>query len=209
MKKTINILIGISYSIFYIALPTIKPTINYLIMKIINYLIFSLLIIANISCSSDDDNNQSFDIIGNWSITEGHIEPTSISMDMGGMPVSIEISGSFVDISDDNRINFKDDNTFTSNTANILLEMNMVVMGIPQTQTFGASDIFGEGNWELNGNELKIENQNGTLIKYTIENLDGNSLELSSNIKDMDVPGGSNFMFEDMDIIVRIKFKKV
>lgn len=177
-------------------------------MKIINYLVLSLLIVANVSCSGDDDNTQSVAIVGNWSITEGHIEPTSIELNMGGIPVSVEISGSFVDISDDNRVIFKEDNTFTSTTGNISLEMNMVVMGIPQTQTFEASDIFGDGTWEMNGNELKIQNQNGTSIKYTIDNLDQNILELSGNIKDMDISGGSNPMLEGMDIVVRIKFKK-
>lgn len=178
-------------------------------MKIFNYLILSLLIVGSVSCSSDDDNNEPLNIVGDWSITEGYIEPTTIQMDLGGMPISVEISGSFVEIDEENRISFKEDNTFTSITNNISLEMNMVVMGMPQTQVFEASDIFGDGTWEIIGNELKIHNQNNTSITYTIDSLDGNTMELSSNVKDMQVEGGANPMLDSMDILVRIKFKKV
>lgn len=178
-------------------------------MKTIKYFLLGLLIIGNLSCSSDDDGGESFNIVGNWTITEGFIEPGSIILDMGGMDVPVEYSGSFINIEDDNRINFKEDNTFSSQTGNISLQMELVVMGTSQTQIIEMSDVFGEGTWEVNGRELKITNANGTTINYNIDKLDGNSLELSSNVKDMVLDGGPNPILESMDIIVKIKLKKV
>lgn len=178
-------------------------------MKIFKFLLLGLFIIGNISCSSDDDGVESFDIIGTWSITEGLIEPGSIIIDMGGMDIPVEYSGSFVDISADNRLNFNEDNTFSSYAGNMALEMEMVVMGTSQTQRIEMSDVFGEGTWEVNGRELSILNENGTSIKYYIENLDGDHLELSSNVKDMAIESGPNPILDSMDMIVKIKLKRV
>ena len=177
-------------------------------MKIIKYLLLGLLIIGNLSCSSDD-KEESFNIVGNWSITEGYIEPASIVLDIGGMSVPVEISGSFVDIDDDNRLNFKEDNTFSSLTGNMSLEMDMVIMGTSQTEVIEMNDVFGQGTWEVNGRELKIHNENGTTIKYRIDNLSSNQLELSSNVKDMTLDSGSNPMLESMDITVKMKLKRI
>ena len=177
-------------------------------MKTIKYFLLGLLIVGNLSCSSDDDKVETFGIVGSWSITEGYIERGSIIMDVGGMDVPVEFSGSLVDIDNDNRLNFKEDKTFTSFTGNIALEMNITVMGTTQAETFEGSDLFGQGTWEINGRELKIHNENGTTIKYQIDNLNGSHLELSSNVKDMALESGPNPMLESMDIIVKIKLQK-
>lgn len=176
-------------------------------MKTIKYLLLGLLIIANFSCSKDD-KNESFDIVGDWTITEGFIEPGSFEISMGGMNIPVEVSGTFINIEDDNRLNFKGDNTFSSYTGNIAMEVNMTIMGAPQTQVFEGGDLFGAGTWELNGRELKIHNENGTTIKYHVDNLDGNILELSSNVKDMRT-GESNPILDSMDIVVKMKLKRV
>ncbi len=178
-------------------------------MKIAKYLVLSLFVITHLSCSKDDDNTQSFDIVGKWSITEGKIIPTTIPLDMGGMIIPVEISGSIIDIDETNNIRFKEDNSFTSDTGTLSLKMNMVIMGAPQTEIIEMNDVFGEGTWEVNGRELKIHNENGTTIKFTIDNLSADFLELSANVKDMSMEGDSNPMLESMDIVVQMKFKRI
>ncbi|MGO3181332.1 MAG: lipocalin family protein [Aequorivita sp.] len=178
-------------------------------MKNIKFLLVALIMIGTLSCSSDNDEPETLDIIGTWSITEGFIEPGSIVIDMGGMDIPVEYSGSFVNLDEDNRLYFNDDNTFSSYTGDISLEMEMVVMGTPQTETIELSDVFGDGTWEVNGRELKVHNDNGSTVKYHIDNLDGNYLELSGNVKDMDTGSGSNPILDSLDIIVKMKLKRV
>lgn len=179
-------------------------------MKIIKYLVLSIFIIGFMSsCSSDDDGGNPNDIVGAWTITEGFIEPTSIELDMGGMDIPVEISGSFVDIDEDNSLSFMEDNSFTSHTGDLALEIDMVVMGSPQTETVEMNEIFGEGTWEVSGNTLTIHNENGTSIPYKIENLSGDNLELSANVQDMTLESGPNPMLESMDIDVKMKLKRI
>lgn len=179
-------------------------------MKIFKLFLFSFLIITNMSCSSDDDNNdiESFNIIGNWTLKEGHIVPGSMNLNIGGMVLPVEYSGSFTNIEESNRINFQENNSFSSVTGNIALELEMTIMGTPQNQTFEGSDFFGQGTWEINGRELKILNENGTSIKYHIDNMDANVLELSSNVKDMNT-GEPNPMLESMDMVIKMKLERV
>ncbi|HLV14625.1 MAG TPA: lipocalin family protein [Xanthomarina sp.] len=179
-------------------------------MKAIKLVLFSFLIIANLSCSSDDDNNdnESFNVVGSWTMTEGYIVPGSMNLNLGEMTVPVEYSGSFIDIEENNRLNFQENNTFTSVTGSMSLEMNMTIMGTNQTQSFEGSDFFGQGTWEVNGRELKIHNENGTTIKYHIDNLNGNVLELSSNLKDMNT-GEPNPTLESMDMIIKMKLERV
>lgn len=177
-------------------------------MKTIKFLLVSLLIIGQISCSSDD-GPESFDIVGNWSITAGFIEPTSILLDMGGMSIPVQISGNFIEIDENNSLSLNGDNTFSSNTGNISLEMDMVVMGESQTQTIEMSDVFGAGTWEVNGRELKIHNENGSTVPFNIDNLSGGILELSANVKNLSLDSGPNPMLDSMDIIVKMKLKRI
>lgn len=178
-------------------------------MRNIKFILLGLLIIGNLSCSSDDDQNETFNIAGSWTIIEGYIEPGNTVLNMGGMDIPVEYSGSFVNMDEDNRLNFNEDNTFTSYTGTISLEMEMVVMGTPQNQTIEMGDVFGEGTYEVNGSELKIINENGTTIKYQIDSLTEDFLKLSANVKDMTTETGPNPILESMDIIVNMKLKRV
>lgn len=179
-------------------------------MKIIRFLLLSFLFIGNVSCSSDDDSSdiQSLDVAGTWTMTEGFIVPGSMDLDLGGMSIPVEYSGDFINIEDDNRLNFHEDSTFTSVTGDISLEMEMIIMGAPQNQSFEASDLFGQGTWEVIGQELFISNENGTTIKYHIDSVSSTQLKLSSNVKDMDT-GEPNPMLESMDIVIKMVFEKV
>lgn len=178
-------------------------------MKIIKFLVLGLLVVGHLSCSKDDDNNNSADIVGTWMLTDGAVESTSIVLDIGGMPVSVEVSGSFIGIDDENRIHINEDKTFTSVTGNLVIELEMVVMGIPQTERVEASDLLGSGTWNRSGNELHLSNDNGTTILYHIDNINETHLELSSNISDLMLDGGSNPMLEDMDINVTMKLQRI
>lgn len=178
-------------------------------MKILKFVLICFLIGANVSCSSDDDNdNPPMNIDGSWTLKEGYIPAGSTNINLGGMSIPVQYSGSFVEIDENNRLNFQQDNTFTSVTGNIALEMDLTVMGSPQTQSFEGSDLFGQGTWELNGSELLIHNENGTTIKYYIDKLEGNVLQLSSNVKDMNT-GTPNPMLESMDIIIKMTLERV
>ncbi len=178
-------------------------------MKTIKLLLLSVFIISFSSCSKDDDGGGSFEIVGNWRMTEGAVEGGSIMLDLGGMPIPVEVSGTFIDLDDQNKLTIKEDNTFTSITGNIAIELHMNVMGTVQTETFEASDIFGEGTWERTGNTLNITNDNGTTIPYTIVSLTESNLELKANVSEMDAGTGSNPMLESLDINVRMKFVRL
>ena len=178
-------------------------------MKIIKFILFSLLIIGNTSCSKDDDNVESLDITGEWTMTDGLIVPGSMNLDIGmGSPVHVEYSGSFINIEESNRLHFEEDNTFSSITGNLSLEMRLIIMGTAQTDSFEGSDLFGQGTYEVHGRELKIRNENGTTIKYYIDHLDENTLKLSSNVKDMNT-GQPNPMLESMNMVIKMTLKKV
>src|SRR5690554_591370 len=102
-------------------------------MKTLRFLLLTVFITTLVACSKDDDNTPpSSSIVGSWTLESGGIEPTTITME--GLDFPIQVSGSFINISDTNRITFKEDNTFTSVTGNIILRMEMVVFGMPQTQ---------------------------------------------------------------------------
>lgn len=177
-------------------------------MKNFKLLFVAFLLLGLTSCSSDDDN-PTINIVGSWTMTEGIVEPASITVEMGGMQIPVEVSGNFIEIDDQNRLTFKEDNTFSSVTGNIAVELNLVVMGIPQTQRFEASDLFGQGTWELNGKELKIKNDNGTTIPYHIDSINGTNMEISANVKDMSMEGESNPILDSMDIVIKMKLKRV
>ena len=178
-------------------------------MKTIKLLLASILIISMISCSKSDDSQPSASIVGDWTITEGLVEPTSITIDMGGMPIPVEISGSFVDIDPQNRLTFNENKSFTSVTGSISVEVNITALGIPQTEVFEADELFGQGTWELNGNQLKIHNENGTTITYQVDKITETELELSSNISEMEMEGGNDPMLNQFDVIVRVKLRRV
>lgn len=177
-------------------------------MKILRLFIASLFIVTLFSCSSSDDD-QTVDIVGNWTVTQGIIEPGTINMNLEGMQIPIEVSGNFVEIDPNNRINFHQDGTFTSETGRIVLELTMNFMGTTQTERFEETDVFGEGTWTLTGNELKISNGTGTIIPYYVQRISDNEIELTGNVKDMMMEDGSNPMVEDMDISIKMRLKRV
>lgn len=177
-------------------------------MKNLNYLILLLSIVVLFACSKDDAK-ENINVVGSWSITEGIIEPGSFNIDLGGMQVPVEINGSFVGIDPQNRIEFKEDKTFSSYTGEIMIELNMVVMGSPQTDRFSAGDVFGTGTWKLDGRKLELKNDNGATIPYSVDEISATHMQLSAKVKDIMPSGGSNPILESMDIQMRIKFKKI
>lgn len=188
--------------------PHQKTTLKVKIMKILRLFIASLFIVALYSCSSSDDDHP-VDIVGNWTVTQGIIEPGTMNMDMGGMQIPIEVSGNFVEIDPNNRINFHQNGTFTSETGRIVLEITMSFMGTTQTERFEETDVFGEGTWTLNGNELKITNDTGSILPYSVQRISDNEIELTGNVKDMMMEDGSNPMVEGMDISIKMRLKRV
>ena len=176
-------------------------------MKTIKILLLAFLVVTLSSCSKDDKPDPAL-IVGKWSITEGSFDGGTMILDIGGMSVPVEYSGNFIDISPNNFINFKSDNTFDSSMENITVEVTVTVMGITQTESMSADNIFGEGTWSQNGNTLTVKNEEST-INYNIDSFDGTNLYLSGNVKDIMLEGGSNPMLESMDIKVRMTLKKI
>lgn len=175
-------------------------------MKNLRFILLALVITSFLSCSKDDDGGSSINIVGSWKLVGGGIEPTTFTME--GVPFPIEVSGSFINISDSNRINFLEDNSFTSNTGSITLEMALVVMGVEQTQYMELEDIFGEGTWEINDRKLIVTNDNGTTIPYQIESISETDLVLKANVSDTDTGTGTGVP-AGMDIEVVMQLKKV
>lgn len=174
-------------------------------MKTLRFLLLTVFITTLVACSKDDDNTPpSSSIVGSWTLESGGIEPTTITME--GLDFPIQVSGSFINISDTNRITFKEDNTFTSVTGNIILRMEMVVFGMPQTQDVEINDFLGEGTWEIANDKLIINNDNGTTIPYQIVSFTETDLVLKANTSDIDsgtgagVPGGL-----DIEVIMNLK----
>ncbi len=177
-------------------------------MKTIKFLLACVLIVNLSSCSKKNDDPD-IDIVGEWRMTEGFVEPASIVLDMGGMQIPVEVSGNFVEIDDQNRLSFHENNTFSSVTGNIALELDLNIMGTLQTDRFEADELFGQGTWELNGRDLKIHNENGTSIPYHIDAISENEMELSSNVSEMTMEGGTNPILEGMDITIKMKLKRI
>lgn len=177
-------------------------------MKILKYIVLSLLIIGHVSCSNDD-NAESLDVVGSWRMTEGSVDPGSMDLDLGGTIMHVEYSGGFSNIDPNNRLNLHEDHTFTTTSGGMTIDLTLVVMGQSQTQSVPMDNFVGDGTWEINGRDLNIRNSNGTSIKYNIDNLSDDTLELSANVKDITPDGGSNPMLESMDMIVRMKLKRV
>ena len=127
-----------------------------------------------VSCSSDDnaENAKDASILGLWNSSEFIIEG---SFQEDGITVSFE------GIADDlpgNYITFHDDNTFTSNSAPFMMEVNFVVMGIPYTEMKEmSSPMTDEGTWRIDGDKLIIGEVGGEQEQeFIIETLTNSTL---------------------------------
>src|SRR5690554_1209175 len=174
-------------------------------MKTLRFLFLTVFITSLVACSKDDDNTPpSSSVIGSWTLVDGGIEPTTITME--GLDFPIQISGSFINISDTNRINFNEDNTFTSVTGSITLQIEMVVMGMPQTQDVEITDFLGEGTWEIANDKLIINNDNGTTIPYQIVSFTETDLVLKAKTSDIDTGSGTSVPAGlDIEVIMNLK----
>lgn len=180
---------------------------NLYAMKNFKLYFFFLSVVLLTACSKKDDPAP--DVTGTWTITEGIVESASITIDMGGMPIPMEIEGNYVDIDPENWLKFASDHTFSSYTGNISLELKISTMGTSTTERFAMNDVFGNGTWSQSGRTLNIENENGTTIPYQITSHSENNLELTANVKDMMPSGGSNPFVESMDVNVKIKLARI
>lgn len=177
-------------------------------MKTIKLFLMSFILVSLISCSKKDDA-PTLDVVGSWTMTQGTVEPGTIVIDMGGMQIPMEVSGGFVDLDPQNKLHINENGTFQSASGDMALELTLGYMGTTQTERFASSDIFGKGTWELNGQELKIKNENGTTIPYRIDRITSSEMDLSSNVRDMVIDSGSNPILDAMDITIRMKLKRI
>src|SRR5699024_10436461 len=92
-------------------------------------------------------------LVGKWKLTEGYLEGSS---DMGGL--EFDISGELIEIDENNKLHFKDNQTFT-NTGGFTMEISIFIMGETEVQHYELDNFFGNGTYTTDGATVEIYNE--------------------------------------------------
>lgn len=162
-------------------------------MKIVSYLFISLFVFSLASCSSsDDDNQQDVSILGKWNVTKMTMDG---NFTQDGMTINISAVSKGMNGND---IAFKENNTFTGNSAPFDMDMTITMMGQSNTVTQQSGETFPvAGEWSKDGNSLSLQESGAEKTNYTIETLNATTLKLTADQTNIDigdeVPVGAQF----------------
>lgn len=128
-------------------------------------------------CSKDDGPSTS-DLIGEWTLTAHEMEGF-LALEEGDSTMTVELSGRAKDLNENNKIQFHEDNTFTSSSGSFTLEAKWKVLGQEITDTTTVSNFFGQGTWTKDKNTLTIDDGSDEPVNFHIETLNSSTLELT------------------------------
>lgn len=161
-------------------------------MKKLNVLWIGIFLFSLVACSSDDDNVvDDSQLIGEWKLTEGHIEGSS---SMEGL--EFDISGELIEIDENNKLIFTEDQTFTGE-GGFTMEVVISMMGTEtDVQEYEVDEFFGSGTYVYSGATLELYNEDtDTAIVYNIEQLTESTLKLSASTSDIMIEGSTTVPF--------------
>src|SRR5690606_19211255 len=97
-----------------------------------------------------------------------------------------------------NDITFKENNTFSGNSAPFQMQINYVINGLPSTITQPSGEALPvSGEWSKEGNTLYLQENGGERTHYTIETLNSSTLKLTADQNSIDMgndfPPGAQF----------------
>lgn len=178
-------------------------------MKYIKFILLSFLVITLASCTKDDAPSASAPVEGSWKLTQGTIENGTVVANMQGFPVTLSVTGEFVEIGENNRLLLTSDNTYSTIPDTVVVELTFDILGMKQTETVPVDNLFTSGTWERTGEQLTLKESQGMNVPCTIVSLTDLQLELTTNIKNMDLPPDMTDMIESIDLPVRLKFQRM
>ncbi|WP_299099724.1 hypothetical protein [uncultured Winogradskyella sp.] len=157
-------------------------------MKKLKFTFIMCLSIFMMSCSSDDDSNNTLSedfLLGTWIGVDLEYSGTT-EFEYLGIPITTQFVGDAYDI--DYSISFMDDpNEFTTD-GTYSIELSTTVLGETQVENIEGLMFLSDGNWSLSGNELTIVNQGvasvGTLTILSNDLLELNVVEMQTTVLD-------------------------
>lgn len=135
-----------------------------LAMTLMSFLFFS--------CTEDEESMNDTLLIGEWSVS--HLEASTVS-DYGSFQQEQHTSYENIDITAE----FKSDKTWRHSGKTDIITTT-VLGDEPITMTLTDQAVLSSGNWELNGDEIIMSDENGMPQAYNIESLTETELKVST-----------------------------
>ncbi|HZW77880.1 MAG TPA: lipocalin family protein [Flavobacteriaceae bacterium] len=179
-------------------------------MKTFRIILVLFLVTFITSCSKDDAPSEP-SLAGEWKLTEGKIENGSIVVQMDGfpIPVTVNVTGHFAEIGDGNRLHLNGDQTYHYESDTLIVELTLSFLGSNEAQQFPIENFLQDGTWENQDNKLILKDAEGVAVPYSIVSLTDATLELTANIKEMDLPLELGDMVQSIDMNLRVKFSRI
>src|SRR5699024_7184015 len=106
------------------------------------------------------------------------------------------ISGELIEIDENNKLHFKDNQTFT-NTGGFTMEISIFIMGETEVQHYELDNFFGNGTYTTDGATVEIYNEEtDTSIEYIIKELTESTLKMKGSTGDVNIEGAETVPFD-------------
>lgn len=164
-------------------------------MRNVVYLLFIILPLSLLSCSSDDDSGTSSEIVGKWMNAEIHIEGEYVVAGMG----TATMTGIATDNDPENYTVFHADNTLETHPKPMEMMIMVTIMGVEEAYEQEVNiDIPQFGQWQKEGDTLTISSE-GETLDYTIEMLNASTLKISTDTIYTELPTEGGLELPDLD----------
>lgn len=164
-------------------------------MRSFVYILFIILPLSFLSCSSDDDSRASAEVVGKWMNSEINIEGEFVVLGIG----AATMTGIATDNNPENHTIFHVDNTLETHPKSMEMTIKVTLMGMVETYVQEINmDIPQFGQWQKEGDTLTITSE-GETWDYTIETLNENTLKISTDTMDMELPTEEGLELPDFD----------
>ena len=154
-------------------------------MKIFKFLFAFALFASLASCSKDDD---SFEIMGEWTVTDISYTGTSSSA-VGGVTQTFDFTGTGYDM--DLKISFEDTPKEYSAEGDYSIMLVVDVAGQMMEVPWTNVDFIGNGEWEKDGNTLSVTASTGEVQTATIVELTDNKMVIAWDFMDTTTQQGT------------------
>ncbi|OBQ56585.1 hypothetical protein JJL45_12725 [Tamlana sp. s12] len=165
--------------------------------------LFTVLSVALTSCSNDDDNFTSEDLIGNWQCTEVTYTG-SVTVTVNGQSSKANIVGNGLNVNNmTTRFNDAPKTLFTQGRFN--LELVVTINGVDEVHPAPSQQLLVGDSWVQNSSKLTIYN-NGEEEVYHIDELLPSTMTLTTSQKETVVIDGQT---TTVDFEVVAKYRSV